>query len=170
MKFAKLHPLGRTALVSAAFLALTAPAALADFMGGGALYGFSSACRAAGWGTGGVPVTARYVPSEIFVGQRSQLALGFATGTEQISVAASVTFAPRTASVAAVGRFIWDQYGVYATAPRIRVLERRITERVNASGAATIPNARTVMLRARILNFNNIPGCTVEFAGTMRRP
>lgn len=149
-------------------LSLSASLAQADFRGGGALYDFSAACAQNGWPVGGsVPVRARYTPAEDVSAPPSQITIATPTGNEHISVWGNMP--QSTGFVGAAGRQLWARFANYGLRPLVRVSQRRITLRINPSGAETIPNAREIGLRLRIQNFGNLPGCTAVLAATLRR-
>jgi hypothetical protein len=165
-----LSRVGRLAASICTAIVLGTGAAQADFRGGGSIFAFTDTCAQHGWPVGSVlPVRVRYAASEDNPGGAppSQVTVAFPTGTEHFTLwgpfTASTTFAP------AAGRQIWSFFVYYATAPRLRTVQRAILQRINPAGPDTIPNAREIVLRQRIQNFNNLPGCAVTVASTLRR-
>jgi hypothetical protein len=162
--------LKRIGLAATAALTLGTGAAQADFRGGGALFAFTDACAQHGWAVGGaVPARIRYAASEDNPGGAppSQVTIAFATGTEHFSLWGP--FLPSTTFSGAAGRQIWSFFTFYSNAPRIRTVQRVVTQRINPVLPATIPNASEVVLRLRIQNFNNLVGCAVTMSATLRR-
>jgi hypothetical protein len=149
-------------------LALSVTAAHADFRGGGSVFGFTDTCAQHGWPTtGSRAVRVRYSASEDFNEPPSQVTLAFGTGTEHFALWGP--FNPSGSFFGAAGRQTWTRFVFYPTRPLVRVVQRQIVEKISASGPDTIQNARVVVLRMRIQNFNNLPGCAVTLTALMRR-
>lgn len=158
----------RLVAVSLAGLFMSATVAQADFRGGGVLFGFSDVCATHGWVVNGsVPVRTRYTPAEDVSAPPSQVTIAFPTGTEHISQWGNMV--PSNSFLGVAGRQIWSRFSFYETRPLVRVVQRVITQRINAGQPESIQNAREIVLRLRIQNFNNLPGCTAVLAATMRR-
>lgn len=161
-----------TKAVAVLFAAMTLSAgqAQADFRGGGSLFGFTDACAQQGWPVGSaVPIRTRHSASEDNPGGAppSQITVAFPTGTEHFSLWGP--FTPSGAFLGAAGRQTWTFFTFYNNRPLIRAASRIVTERINAAGPATIPNAREMLLRLRIQNFGNQPGCSATVVATMCR-
>jgi hypothetical protein len=148
-------------------LALTAGAAQADFRGGGMLLAFTDTCRQQGWpATGGLPVRVRYAPSELY-GMPSQVTIALGSGVQHYAI-----WAPLEATTQVFqgqGRQIRTNFLLHPNRPRVRPVQRRITERVNPALPDSVGNARAMFLRLRIENFDNLPGCSVTLAANLRR-
>jgi hypothetical protein len=148
--------------------ALSAVAAQADFRGGGAVFGFSETCAQHGWPVpGGRGLRVRYAASEDSSEMPSQVTLDFGSGTEHFALRGPL--APSGSFFVAAGRQIWTRSVFYPTRPLIRVVQRQIVEKIDAAGSDTIQNARVVLLRMRIQNFNNLPDCAVTVSALLQR-
>jgi hypothetical protein len=151
-------------------LLLSVGQAKADFRGGGALFGFTEACTQHGWRVAGTySIRVRHAASEDNAGGAppSQVTLAFPAGTEHFSVWGPLT--PSTVFNGAAGRQTWTFFTFYNNRPLIRTVSRIVTERVNPAGPATVHNARELLLRLRVQNFNNLAGCSATVVATLRR-
>jgi len=149
-------------------LALSVAGAQADFRGGGSIFAFSETCAQHGWPVSGArAVRARYAASEDFNEPPSQVTLDFGAGTEHFALRGPLT--PSGSFFGAAGRQIWTRSVLYPTRPLIRVVQRQIVEKIDTAGPETIQNARVILLRMRIQNFNNLPDCAVTVAALMHR-
>jgi hypothetical protein len=166
----RLSGVGQLAAAVCTAFALGAGAAQADFRGGGVVFGFTDICAQHGWPVGSsTPAQVRYAASEDNPGgvPPSEVTISFPTGTEHLLLWGPLV--PSTAFGGAAGRQIWGFFTFYANAPRIRVVQRVVTQRINPAGPATIPNAREVLVRLRVQNFNNLVGCAVTVTATLNR-
>lgn len=164
----------RTLRRAAGGAALTVLAALgpamADFRGGGTLFNFTEACSQHGWPVGGASLAMiRYAAAELW-GNPSQVSIVFQNGVEHIAVWQNFVAGPNVYT--SLGREVWTGFRLHSPpdSPRVQILSRRITERLNTLQPETIQNAREVTLRLRIVNWNAIPGCGVTLVATMARP
>jgi len=161
----------RAALAGLALAAGAALPAMADFRGGGILFGFTQECAADGWPVGGtITVLARYrditlTPQD----QASQLNLFLRSGGAINLSLWNTQMEPTPNFRRMTGRTIFGTFRFASNQPQVRVLVREIVTRLNPAGPATLANARSVAMRARIANFSDTVGCGVTFAGVMRR-
>lgn len=154
-------------LIGALALVLTAGAAQADFRGGGALLAFSETCRDQGWPVGSaVSVRVRHAPSELY-GNPSQVTIAVSTGVQHYAIWQD--FVPSTQVYNGLGRQIWTNFLLHPNRPTVRIVQRRITRRVNAFLPESVDNAQEMFLRLRITNFNNLVGCAVTLTAQVRR-
>ena len=162
-----LSRLGRAVAVAAALTAGASTAALADFRGGGALMEFTPGCAANGWPVGStLPVRVRHAPSEM-VGFPTQVTI--ATPRYQEHLAVWQNFAATTVAYNALGRGLGTFFQLHPNWPRVRPVQRLITALVNPSGGATVENAREMVLRLRIVGFNDTPTCSATLVTVLRR-
>lgn len=148
-------------------LALGTTAAQADFRGGGAVFGFSDACSAGGHDQNAQGVRIRYSASEFLGNPPSEMTVAFFTGTEHFTL-----WGPMGAGsdfLGSAGRQTFTRFVFYDNRPRMRIVQRNITRRVNESAPATLQNALEIQMRLRIQNFGNVSGCAATIAATLRR-
>lgn len=151
-------------------LAVTAGTAAADFRGGGALVEMTEACSQHGWPVGrALEVVVRHRPVEMNGPDVpfSQITMYFNDYTEHLAV--WQTFASTTLSYDALGRGVGTWFGIHPLWPRVRPVQRRIISRVDPLGPETVQNAREMVLRLRISNFNSLQGCAATLVATVVR-
>lgn len=157
----------RTAAAALAAMILSGGAALADFRGGGALFGFTQTCAQQGWPVGStLSARIRHAPQELY-GNPSQVTIALAGGTQHLAV--WQPFVPSTQVFDGLARQVWTNFLLNPTNPRVRIVQRRITARVNPALPESVGNAQEMFLRLRIENFNNLVGCSVTLAANLRR-
>jgi len=167
MKPSFLSLLGRAVALSGLFAALSLSAARADFVGGGTVFAVTDACAPV-WTPGRVyPTHVRYAPSEDLGQPPSHVTLAFPTGTEHFSLWGPMT-PSGTVFRRAAGRQTWNRFVFYSNEPMMRVVQRTVTRTLDPQEPATIENAREIVVRLRINNFSNIPGCAATIAAVLR--
>jgi hypothetical protein len=157
-------------LAVVAGVVLSVAPAKADFRGGGIINNFTEQCPDY-WPRNGTDIVrARYRASEVFGNFPSSVTLAFTTGSMQVSL-----WGPMTPSQSFFGgsmRYMFTEFFFQPggpVGPRVRVVQRLVTERLNPSGPNTVENARELVLRLRVQNFDGTPGCAVTIATTLRR-
>jgi hypothetical protein len=169
----KFRAAAKPVLVASAVLSLSAGIAMADFRGGATVFDPTSECG--GWPPArGDIFIARYQSSEVQGYLPSSLTLSGPGGAINIglwgAMVPSQGFTPVQMRWMFTGFFIhMGNLNTNPPGPRVRVVSRRITERLNPSGPETVENAREVVLRLRVQNFDFKAGCAVTVAATMRR-
>lgn len=158
----------RRAAGGAALMVLTTLGpAMADFRGGGVLFNFTEACRQHGWPVGSVTQgVIRYAPAELR-GNPSQVSVILNSSAEHIAVWQNFVAGPNV--YASLGRHMGTIFFLTSPpdSPRVQIISRRITERINPLMPETIQNAREVTLRLRIANWNGLSGCGATLVATL---
>jgi hypothetical protein len=135
------------------------------------VFGFTEACSAHGFQTNGaIGVNVRYVDTEDDRNQNSsQVTIAMPSGTFHYALWQSPMAETGTNFLGGAGRSTFTVFHFAANRPQIRVLQRRVVSLVDPGASPTIENARSVVLRLRIQNFSDLPGCAATLAATMRR-
>jgi len=132
------------------------------FIGGGAVFGMTEACRAVFPG-GGEAVTVRHSPAELN-GPPSGISVVWRSGSEHLSL-----WGPIPASDlfrGGSGRSTWARFTFYPTRPLVRTVQRDI---VDPPGGRDLGTARVLLLRVRVQNFGTVAGCSATIVATLRR-
>lgn len=166
-----MHDNKTAARATAAALALTisASAAWADFRGAGAVFGYSDCAPV--WGPDTVSaVRVRYDDTAVSPGlAASQVTIAFASGTFHYALWQRSFEEIGNFFLGGAGRSTFTRFNFATNRPQIRTVQRRVVTRINPEGPATIENAASIVLRLRIQNFADIPGCAATIAATMYR-
>lgn len=165
--------LGLLFVFSMMMAAASPDAARAQFAGGGSVFGFADACDAGGFPTGAfgvVAVTVRYTDFDLRpdLGS-SQVTIGFFGGTLHYALWRRPMAEIGNFFLGGAGRSMFNRFAFAANRPQIRTVQRRVVKRIDPAGPATMENAASIVLRLRIQNFADIPGCTATMAATMLR-
>ncbi|GAB4275291.1 MAG: hypothetical protein Kow0013_29380 [Pararhodobacter sp.] len=141
--------------------ALLANPAKAEFVGGGALHGFVG-CEAQGW-SGTVPVRGRFRPAELLGNPTSVTA--FPPHGGAISLMLWHSLGQRSTWVRGRGESVWGRTYVWGQRPRVRMLQRVVTDPPGGS----INDAMELTIRMRVRNFNDLPGCQADLSMILYR-
>jgi len=170
---ARIRKAAAPVLTALVIMVSSAGVAVADFRGGATVFDPTPDCG--GWPQArGEVFLARYESSEIQGYLPSSLTLGTHSGAINIGLWGAMTpsqgFTPVQMRWMFTGFFLhMGNLNTTPPGPRVRVVSRRITERLNPAGPESVENAREIVLRLRVQNFNFQAGCAVTVAATMRR-